>query len=203
LIVDDLAPGKPVAKALKAGDRLVSLNGVRISSEAALFAAVDALSANADVTVVVTRAGKRVTKTFATYRGDDGGARLGVHVASKFRAPMPIKVQLADVGGPSAGLALTLAIVDQLTPGNMTDGKVIAVTGEIDAFGSVGAIGGLPQKIASAYRDGARTMLIPADNCQDVPAEIPSDMKIIPVSWLDEAISALDAVRNASEAPHC
>ena len=60
-----------------------------------------------------------------------------------------------------------LGIYDVLTPGSLTDGKVIAGTGEIDAEGKVGPIGGIQQKLVGAQDDGAELFLVPADNCAE------------------------------------
>ena len=69
---------------------------------------------------------------------------------------MKIKIATGDVSGPSGGLAFTLTIIDDLTPGNLTGGKKIAVTGTIDGDGTVGEVGGVPQKAVAARRRGGR-----------------------------------------------
>ena len=66
------------------------------------------------------------------------------------------------VGGPSAGLAFTLGVMDVLTPGELTGGKLVAVTGTIDSDGSVGPIGGLVHKVDAARHAGATLFLVPA-----------------------------------------
>ena len=67
-----------------------------------------------------------------------------------------------NIGGPSGGLMFAMGIYDVLTPGSLTDGKVIAGTGEIDPQGKVGEIGGIQQKLVGAQDDGARLFLVPA-----------------------------------------
>ena len=71
-------------------------------------------------------------------------------------------VQVADIGGPSAGLMFSLGIYDTLTPGSLTGGANVAGTGEIDGAGRVGPIGGIQQKIAGAREAGAELFLVPA-----------------------------------------
>ena len=102
-------------------------------------------------------------------RPDDDGARAGRRrrrtrtssassSSPRFKIPVDINLDTSDVSGPSAGLAMTLAIIDALTPGDLTGGKRVAVTGTIDPDGNVGEIGGLPQK-AVAARPRARADL--------------------------------------------
>ena len=80
--------------------------------------------------------------------------------------PFQVSVDIADnIGGPSAGLMMSLAIYDTLTPGSLTGGADIAGTGTITPAGKVGPIGGIQQKIAAARDAGAELFLVPADNC--------------------------------------
>lgn len=110
-------------------------------------------------------------------------------------SPFPIEFNLAGVGGPSAGLAFTLTLIDELTPGNLTGGNTVAVTGEIDVNGNVGAIGGLAQKASAVRQTGTKYFLVPASQSADSIAAarqvVGGDVQIIPVATLDEALQAL------------
>lgn len=97
------------------------------------------------------------------------------------------------VGGSSAGLMFALAITDKLTEADIADGRVIAGTGTIDAEGTVGAIGGVQEKIAAASRDGATVFLLPKRNCVDVGA-VPPGLRLVPVDTLSGAIQSLSAL---------
>lgn len=92
--------------------------------------------------------------------------------------------------GPSAGIAMTTALVSALT-GNPVKSNV-AMTGEITLRGEVLAIGGLKEKLLAALRGGITVALIPHENVKDL-AEIPDNVKegieIIPVKWIDEVLS--------------
>jgi PDZ domain-containing protein len=111
------------------------------------------------------------------------------------------------VGGPSAGLLFTLGIIDKVdgdgSGGDLTGGRVIAGTGTIDASGKVGAVGGVPLKEQAARRDGATVFIVPQDECSDAKAELPSGLKLIPVTTLDGALSALSALRSGQPTPTC
>ena len=87
---------------------------------------------------------------------------IGVHVFPHFDFPVKVAVDTAGIGGPSAGLAMTLAILDDLTPGDLTGGKRVAVTGTIDPEGNVGEIGGIEQKAVAAQAAGAQLFIVPA-----------------------------------------
>lgn len=91
--------------------------------------------------------------------------------------------------GPSAGVAMTVAMVSVLT--GIPIRKDIAMTGEITLRGRVTAIGGLKEKLLAALRSGVKTVLIPQENekdLEDVPANVKSALEIIPISTADEAL---------------
>ena len=75
-------------------------------------------------------------------------------------------IDTQKVAGPSAGLAFTLAIIDDLTPGNLTGGKRVAVTGTISTDGTVGAVGGVEQKAITARHNDVSLMIVPKDGAE-------------------------------------
>ncbi len=92
--------------------------------------------------------------------------------------------------GPSAGVAMSVAIVSVLT-GNPIR-KDLAMTGEITLRGRVLPIGGLKEKLLAALRSGIRTVLIPQENAKDlveVPENVKAGLEIIPVSTVDQALA--------------
>jgi PDZ domain-containing protein len=118
-----------------------------------------------------------------------------------------VDLKLADVGGPSAGLLFTLGIIDKIDGdghgGDLTGGRVIAGTGTIDGSGKVGAVGGVPLKEKAAARDGATVFVVPRGECSDATAQLPHALKLIPVTSLDGALSALSALRAGQKTPTC
>ena len=82
-------------------------------------------------------------------------------------APFTIDFNLANIGGPSAGLMFSLAVIDKLTTGDVNGGKFVAGTGSITADGTVGPIGGIVHKMSSAQDAGAEIFLVPAENCDE------------------------------------
>ena len=82
-------------------------------------------------------------------------------------APFSIDFNLANIGGPSAGLMFSLAVIDKLTTGDLNDAKFVAGTGTISGDGKVGPIGGITHKMVAAQEAGATVFLVPADNCDE------------------------------------
>ncbi|MFG2554897.1 PDZ domain-containing protein [Streptomyces sp. NPDC048581] len=119
-----------------------------------------------------------------------------------------VDLKLADVGGPSAGLLFSLGIIDKLNGdgagGDLTGGRTIAGTGTIDAAGKVGAVGGVSLKTQAAKRDGATVFLVPKAECSDAKAELPKGLRLIPVTTLTGAVSALEALESGKGSiPSC
>jgi len=91
--------------------------------------------------------------------------------------------------GPSAGAAMTTALVSALT-GIPVRGDV-AMTGEITLRGEVTAIGGLKEKLLAALRGGIKTVIIPEENVKDlaeIPDNVKNDLQIVPVKWIDKVL---------------
>ncbi|MGC9536266.1 YlbL family protein [Streptomyces sp. UG1] len=115
-----------------------------------------------------------------------------------------VTLKLADVGGPSAGLLFSLGIIDKLGDGDLTGGRVIAGTGTIDPAGKVGAVGGVSLKTQAAKRDGATVFLVPKEECGDAKAELPKGLRLVPVTTLKGAVSALEALESGKgSVPSC
>ena len=110
--------------------------------------------------------------------------------------PFDVDINTGSIGGPSAGLAFTLSLIDRLTAGELTGGSDVAVTGTIGLDGSVGPIGGLPQKASAVAQRGIDLFLIPAAQSDaDVEAARAAapGLQIVPVADVFEALDALVA----------
>jgi PDZ domain-containing protein len=110
--------------------------------------------------------------------------------------PFELDIDTGSIGGPSAGLAFTLTLIDELTPGELTGGGRVAVTGTIELDGSVGAIGGLRQKASAVAQTGVDVFIVPAAQSEeDIAAAQEAggpDLRIIPVATLEDAIMVLE-----------
>ena len=101
-----------------------------------------------------------------------------------------IKFAMKNVGGPSAGLAFSLALIAKLSVPELIAGRKIAVTGTINDSGVVGGIGGIDQKLLSARDAGTTIVVIPKPNCQDITVDT-DGLEIIAVNSLSEAFHGL------------
>jgi PDZ domain-containing protein len=119
------------------------------------------------------------------------GSLLGVSVLVQPFAPFDVDIQVEDVGGPSAGLMLTLGILDLVGDDDLTDGNVIAGTGTIDVDGNVGPIGGITLKMVTARDIGADLFLVPAGNCTEALQVEDPGFPLARVATLDDALDAL------------
>ncbi|MFI1421719.1 S16 family serine protease [Streptomyces sp. NPDC020731] len=138
----------------------------------------------------------------------DEATRAALNHLNREDDGIEVTLELADVGGPSAGLLFSLGIVDKLngdgSGGDLTGGRVIAGTGTIDADGTVGAVGGVPLKTQAAKRDGATVFLVPKDECSDARAELPEGLRLVPVTTLKSAVDALVALeKGTGKVPGC
>ncbi len=109
--------------------------------------------------------------------------------------PFTIDIDTDQIGGPSAGLSFVLALIDVLTPGDLVPSEGVAATGTIAADGRVGAIGLLVQKVIAVKQTGIRYLLVPMAQgdaeIQRAREVAGSDVEVIAVSTLDEAMGAL------------
>lgn len=101
-------------------------------------------------------------------------------------------IETADVSGPSAGLAIALALIDMLVPEQLTGGLTIAATGSIDSAGRVGPVGAIAQKTIAAREAGANVMFVPIDAGAEAMRHAQL-MTVIPVASVEEAVAALRA----------
>ncbi|MGW2631342.1 S16 family serine protease [Streptomyces chattanoogensis] len=140
-------------------------------------------------------------------QSQDTAIAAALHQLNRSPKGIKVKLSLADVGGPSAGLMFALGIVDKLAGdgkgGELTGGRTIAGTGTITADGKVGAVGGVALKTQAAHRDHATVFLVPRQECADARAELPRDMRLIPVTTLGGALDALKALNSGGNVPSC
>lgn len=120
-------------------------------------------------------------------------AYLGVSVETRqvFTYPFPVHIDTADIGGPSAGLAMTLGLLDRLAGGDLTGGRVVAATGTIDPQGNVGDVGGVAQKTVAVERAGASVFLVPPQEYAAAKSKDLPSLRVYPVATLAQALRVL------------
>ena len=187
----------PSADLLLPGDEITALNGETVGDVDALRALIAASGAGTPLTVSVLRNGAtvEVPVTPVLSEGDDPQPILGISPTIAYDFPFEVTIQLGDIGGPSAGQILALAIIDKLTPGSLNGGLAVAGTGTISADGEIGAIGGITQKLYGAKSAGSRYFLAPASNCDDIAAgTVPQGLDVYAVSTLADSLYVLNTL---------
>jgi Lon-like protease len=201
-------PDMPAQGVLEPGDTITAVDGQRLDEPDDLTCMLADNQPGDEVTLTVEASGgsrpRDVELALGTDPDQPDRAIIGIEVAGRavdFDFPVDVTIDTGDVGGPSAGLAFTLAIIDDLTPGDLTGGAKVAVTGTIGSDGSVGPVGGTGQKAAAVRSEGYDVFLVPSADYEAARAHA-GDVKVIAVDTLDEALAALgDLGGNVDDLP--
>lgn len=203
----------PSDDVLDPGDRILEADGERIDGVEDLGRVLEGRAPGDIVTMRIDRpeAGELEVEVELTASPDDPDRTIvGFFPFDTRRVELPfdLDIDTGSIGGPSAGLAFTLTLIDELTEGELTGGADIAVTGTIELDGSVGPIGGLRQKASAVAQTGVDVFLVPgisdaASEAQRAAFEAEleaarqaggDDLRIIPVRTLEEALAALESL---------
>jgi PDZ domain-containing protein len=198
-VVRSIEPDTPASEVLELDDVIVAVDGQSVDrpDEIRELLAPGGVGAEHEVTVErPAGSAERVTLRAKTVAADDDPNRpiLGFtpeERISGFDFPVDVSIDSGTVGGPSAGLAFTLAVLDVLTPGELTGGTRVAVTGTMSLYGRVGPVGGGRQKAVAVRNAGYEAFLVPSDEFQEVSKAVGDDLRVIAVDTLDEALDAL------------
>jgi PDZ domain-containing protein len=201
----------PAHGQLQTGDQVLAVDGANVGDVSEIGAKVQAhrpgdrisitfdrngVSRTASITagkVHTEGSGESARQSCRPARGSTTGtACLGVSSQEfvTYEFPIDVTINTELVGGPSAGLAFTLAIIDDLTPGSLTGGKRVAVTGTIEPDGRVGEVGGVEQKAITARTNGVELMIVPKAEVADARRGA-GDVRVVGVANIDETLRAL------------
>jgi PDZ domain-containing protein len=201
VVVRNLAEDSPSAEVLQESDAIDAVDGRATPDLQTLTEVLTGIPPGTEVEVRYTRFGEGETATVTTGEAPDrDGSLLGVSVREMPSAPFDVDIRVQDVGGPSAGLMLTLGIIELAGEEDLTGGQFVAGTGTITESGSVGPIGGIALKVLAAEELGADLFLVPADNCAELLGAGQPPVATAKVSTLDDALAALQDLR-AGRAP--
>lgn len=205
VVVTAVIEGTPAFGVLDAGERIDAIDGTLVRNPEDVVEAVRSKPIGSTLAFTVDRDGEELDVDVVSAEKPDevGVPYVGITVGVNYRAEFPIVFALEDIGGPSAGMMFALAIVDKLTPEDLTDGGHVAGTGTIDPAGAVGAIGGIRQKLAGARDAGATLFLMPEVHCEEAAGHVPDGLTVVPVSTLQGALDALAAWRAGKTPPAC
>jgi Lon-like protease len=193
VVVEVVRPDVPASGVLQPTDVIVRAGGKAVRTPSDLRRIVGAFDAGANVPLVVRRGDERRELTVRTVADTDDPERTVIGFipgqAADIELPVDVDIDLGDVGGPSAGLAFALDVMEELGR-NVDRGYKVAATGEIELDGSVVPIGAVAQKAIGARRAGVDVFLVPGDNAPEARSTA-GDMRIIPVDTFQQALRAL------------
>ena len=198
VFVNGVYSKSPAKGVLEGGDYIETFNGHPVRTETELRNMVQASGNARNVTLGIERDGqhKSVTVKLAKYRDV---YFMGILPGEKYVFPFKINITLNDLDGPSAGLMMALSVYDELTPGNLTGGERFSGTGTISQYGTVGAIGGIRQKMIGAVDAGYKYFFAPAANCNEVVGNVPDGLRVFKVRTFDDALRVIDTVTSRGD----
>ena len=208
VVISAVESDSPSNGKLAEKDVLTAVSGKPVGDISQLGAVLRETKPGSTVTVAYERGGRAGTAQVTTAEGTDEAGRtravLGVGVTLESTAPFKVKIALDDrIGGPSAGLMFALGILEKLGPEDLTGGRFVAGTGQIDVSGTVGPIGGIPLKLIAAKDKGATVFLVPAANCAEAVRNPPSGLQLVKVESLSGAVDSLEALEAGRPVPAC
>lgn len=186
--------GAPAAKVLKPDDLILAVDGQPVKTITDLHGVLGTKHPGDRLTIRFRRGGtvRTATVTTAAAASDPKQAILGIFASDNLEVHLPVQVTIDSrgIGGPSAGLAFALEILQELGR-NVAHGRKIAATGELGLDGRVLPIGGVKQKTLGARRAHVDAFLVPAgDNAREA-RRYADGLRIIPVENVQQALRVL------------
>jgi len=215
-LVYGIAAGSPAAKVLHVAQVITAVNGTATPSSCALIEALHGITpgttvslgvedssindvgtfvpgptVHRSVTLAAPPKGALVTGCGATFKPTAFLGLIDPITQQDWHFPVDVTVHTENIGGPSAGLAMTLGIIDKLSSGRLTGHRIIAATGTIDQNGNVGDVGGVAEKTIAVERAGATVFFVPAVEGATARAKANAQLHVYAVSNLDQVLRIL------------
>lgn len=200
-VVEDSA----ASSSFEPGDTLTAVNDTPVTTPGEVQEMIRNMAPGDEVTITYLRGGEESseTVTLGAHPQDPEVPLLGISMTSVPTSDTEVSYNLEDIGGPSAGLMFSLAVVDKLSDGPLNGGKFVAGSGTISEDGSVGPIGGIAHKVRAAREAGAEVFLSPTNNCAEALSADRGDMTILKVDTLEHAIEQMDAFSTGGDFEAC
>lgn len=204
----DFIDGMDAAEKLEEGDLIQTVNGADIQTLEELNSEIANMEPGEEAIITFRRNEKQMeaevaVESFPASTGEEESSGLGIlypYTERTVSLDPGVTIDAGSIGGPSAGLMFALEVYNQLTEEDLTGGEKIAGTGTIDEQGGVGPIGGIDKKIVAADNEDIDVFFAPASDmaspsnyeiARQTAENIGSDMEIVPVETLDEALNYL------------
>jgi Lon-like protease len=215
-LIYGIQPGSPAANTLQVAQVITAVNGTPTPTDCALIASLHGLQPKTTASLTVEEStindngdfvgGPTVHKSVTLGTPPKGLVETGCGPPSKPTAflgidpetqldwhfPIDVTVHTSDIGGPSAGLAMTLGIMDKLTSGRLTGNRVVAATGTMDQYGDIGDVGGVAEKTIAVERAGATVFFVPPQELGAAESKATPQLHVYPVSNLDQVLRILE-----------
>ncbi len=193
-LVDAIDPTLPAAGKLEPDDVIVAIDGKRVTSPKDVFKTMGRVKVGQSVRITIRRDKKTLIEQMKTVSSGPPTNRaiVGVSIepAVDIKLPISVRIDAGNVGGPSAGLAFALEVLEEMGR-DVVHGHNIAATGEIRPDGTIGSIGGIKQKTIGARKAGVDAFLVPAGDNARVARQHADGLRIIPVETFPQALRAL------------
>ena len=207
-VIEETVPGAPADGVIKVAETIVAIDGTPVVSADDLHERLVGYKPGDKVTITLEAPSDRAQRIVDLTLGDNpntpGRAFIGVGPSNRVDypdLPVTVTVNSGSIGGPSAGLAFTLGILDLMTPGDLTGGKEVAATGTIGADGTVGQIGGIEAKVTTVARAHVKYFLVPVEDAPAAEAKADDDVQIVPVHTIDDALNFLATIGGSGLPP--
>jgi Lon-like protease len=198
--IEAVAPDGPAVGKIEPGDVIVGANGKPVTAPSELRRAIRERGIGKRVRLRVRRGTEILTVEVKPIRGPEATPIIGVIVsqAANIKLPLDVEIDSGGVGGPSAGLAFALDVMEELGR-DVDHGQRIAVTGAIELDGTVGEIGGVKQKTIGVMRSDIKVFLVPAgDNAREA-RRYAEGIRIVPVTTFQQALRVLATLRRSAK----
>jgi len=187
----------PAAGKIFPGEVIVAVDGKPVRSTLDLQRLISARKPGTPVKLTLqhSKGRRQITLTTAANPDDASRSVIGVLVeqAADIRLPIDVAIDAGNIGGPSAGLAFALGVMEKLGR-DVDHGKKVAATGELTLDGSVLPIGGIKQKTIGARQAGVDAFLVPVGNAAEAK-RYADGLKIIPVTSVNQAVRRLSKLQ--------
>ena len=190
--IEFVDPEAPAAGKLLPGDVVTSADGKPVKGPAGLRRAIRENGTKQDVSLLVKRGDEEAEVSVRPAAGPQGTPVIGVIVsqAADIKLPVDVEIDTKGVGGPSAGLAFALDLMEELGR-DVDHGNRVAVTGALELDGTVGEIGGVKQKTIGVERAGIDVFLVPAGDNAAEARRYADGIRIVPVTSFQQALRSL------------
>ena len=215
-LIFGIASDSPAASTLQVAQVITGVNDTPVTTDCSLVAALHGLTPGQRVALKVEDSsinsvgdfvnGPIVTKSVTLGTPPKGlvdttcgtptrpTAYLGIEPQTQqdWHFPVKVTVHTQNIGGPSAGLAMTLGIIDRLSSGRLTGNRIVAATGTIDQNGAVGDVGGVAEKTVAVERAGATVFFVPSVELRAAESKATPQLHVYAVNNLDQVLRILE-----------